>query len=119
MPDTFQTMWRLQPGPALLASRDRTSGEIAFPPLPPTSPLAPRHETIALATDGVVYSHTVIHPNPKSGQAPHALAYVVLPGPVRLFGRFVDGQRPRIGSRCRVVPHDVLGYAFETAGEGA
>ena len=81
--------------PALLASRERSSGELVFPPLPENSPLAARHELTAIETTGMVYSFSVIHPNPKTGQAPYALGYVDLPGPVRIFGRHRRGRQSR------------------------
>jgi uncharacterized OB-fold protein len=118
MSDTTPPIWSAGAEPVLLASRDRATGEIVFPPLPQASPLAPRHEPATIAPEGVVYSLTVVHPNPKSGLPPFALGYVDLPGPVRVFGRI--GGAPRIGARCRARPHAELGYVFETvSGEHA
>jgi uncharacterized OB-fold protein len=113
---TSQSLWSAGPEPALLASRDRSSGDIVFPPVPDASPLAPSHEPISIAPDGVVYSWSVIHPNPKSGQQPYALGYVDLHGPVRIFGR-IEG-RPAIGARCRARPDESFGYVFEITTQG-
>jgi len=114
---TSQSLWSSGPEPALLASRDRSSGEIVFPPVPDASPLAARHELIPIAPDGVVYSYSVIHPSPKSGQQPYALGYVDLRGPVRIFGR-IEG-RPTIGAHCRAKPDAGFGYVFELTAQGA
>jgi uncharacterized OB-fold protein len=102
-----------------MASRDVTTGEIVFPPLAAESPLAARHEPVALAAEGSVYSYTVIHPGARSGLAPHALAYVDLPGPVRIFGRLQIEGRPQIGAPCTVKPDSTYGYVFEAHSRGA
>ena len=114
---TSQSLWSSGSEPALLASRDRSSGEIVFPPVPDASPLGARHELISIAPEGEVYSYSVIHPNPKSGQQPYALGYVDLHGPVRIFGR-IEG-RPAIGARCRAKPDATFGYVFELTAQGA
>jgi uncharacterized OB-fold protein len=114
---TSQSLWSPGPEPALLTSRDRSSGEIVFPPVPDASPLAASHELTQIAPEGVVYSYSVIHPNPKSGQPPYALGYVDLRGPVRIFGR-IEG-RPSIGARCRARPDATFGYVFELTTQGA
>lgn len=106
-------LWRHVPEPALLASRDLDTGELVFPALSADSPLAARHETVPLAGVGEVYSFTVIHPSPKSGEAPYALGYVDLPGPVRLFGRLCGKARPAIGERYAARPDERFGYVFE------
>jgi uncharacterized OB-fold protein len=106
-------LWRTDPEPALLASRNLDTGELVFPALSADSPLAPRHETVPLAGVGEVYSFTVIHPSPKSGEAPYALGYVDLPGPVRLFGRLQGTARPVIGERYTQRHDAELGYVFE------
>jgi uncharacterized OB-fold protein len=106
-------LWRTDPEPALLASRNLDTGELVFPALSTDSPLAPRHETVPLAGAGEVYSFTVIHPSPKSGEAPYALGYVDLPGPVRLFGRLCGKPRPAIGDRYAARADERFGYVFE------
>ena len=115
-PRNFDPLWRRQSEPALLASRHRETGEIVFPPLPEASPIRRRYDTVELAPKGKVYSCTVVHPNPKSGQTPYALACVDLEGPARIFGRFRGGERPEIGDACAIVPDTVLGYVFARMG---
>ena len=110
-----ETLWSPGPQPSLLASRDLASGELVFPPIPANSPLAARHETTPIESIGVIYSHTVIYPNPKSGQAPYAVGYVDVPGPVRIFGRLEGARRPVIGERRRARIDAAYGYVFEPA----
>jgi uncharacterized OB-fold protein len=112
-------LWSTGPEPSLLASRDLASGELVFPPIPENSPLAARHETTPIADVGIVYSHSVIHPNPKSGQAPYAVGYVDLPGAVRIFGRLEGASRPVIGERRRARVDATYGYVFEAVDPGA
>jgi len=112
-------LWSTGPEPSLLASRDLASGELVFPPIPENSPLAARHETTPIANVGIVYSHSVIHPNPKSGQAPYAVGYVDLPGATRIFGRLDGASRPVIGERRRARVDATYGYVFERADQGA
>lgn len=97
----------------LLASRDRATGERVFPAVPDSSPLAVRHETLPVTGPGNVYSFTVIHPSPKSGQSPYALGYVDFAGPVRIFGRLVGKERPVIGDRYAPKFDASFGYIFE------
>ena len=113
MSEPSYPLWRHAPEPALLASRDLDSGELVFPALSADSPLAQQHETVPLVGVGEVYSFTVIHPSPKSGEAPYALGYVDLPGPVRLFGRLCGKPRPAIGDRYAARPDERFGYVFE------
>lgn len=112
MPELSYPLWSAAPEPALLASRDRATGELVFPALPPCSPLADRHETVSFEAVGEVYSYTVIHPGAKSGQAPYALGYVDFPGRVRIFGRLCGKQRPTIGERYAARADDAFGYVF-------
>lgn len=112
MPELSYPLWSTAPEPALLASRERAGGALVFPALPPASPLAGRHETVAVDAVGAVYSYTVIHPSAKSGEAPYALGYVDLPGPVRLFGRLCGKPRPAIGERYAARPDERFGYVF-------
>jgi uncharacterized OB-fold protein len=112
-------LWSTGPEPSLLASRDFASGELVFPPVPGNSPLAARHETTPITNVGVVYSYSVIHPNPKSGQAPYAVGYVDLPGATRIFGRLDGASRPVIGEPRRARVDATYGYVFEHADPGA
>jgi uncharacterized OB-fold protein len=112
------TLWSLGPAPALLASQDRTTGEIVFPAVPDQSPLADSHRLVRLEPLGAVYSFSVIHPSVKSGLSPYALGLVDLPGPVRIFGRLQGKDRPQIGDAYRVAPDATFGYVFHYAGPG-
>lgn len=88
----------------LLASVDEASGRYFFPPVPKSSPRVGRYKTVPLALQAVLYSHTTIYPNPKTGKAPFTLAYADFPERVRVLGRLKcrRGERPQIGSRLRV-----------------
>ena len=111
-------LWTDAPEPALLASRHRVTAELVFPALPDSSPLAAEHETVPVAGVGEIYSYTVIHPGPKSGESPYALGYVDLPGPVRIFGRLLGPELPAIGQRFAARPDERFGYVF-VAADGA
>jgi uncharacterized OB-fold protein len=89
---------------ALLASRELVSGHLFFPPIPASSPLAPRYETIALSGEAMLYSFTIIHPNKKANKPPFTLVYADFPENVRVFGRY-EGRpdaRPAIGGKLAV-----------------
>lgn len=109
---SLSNIWSADKPPRLLASRHQESAEIRFPPFPPGSSVASRQEVVALDGVGIVYSLSVIHPNPKSGAKPYALGYIDLPGPVRIFGR-IQGDAVQVGSRCEAVPDDEFGYQFK------
>ena len=113
-----QSLWTEGVPPRLQASRDLATGEIVFPAVPASSPLAARHEPVSIEPVGEVYSFTLIHPSHKSGLAPYALGYVDLPGPVRLFGRLQGQARPGIGERYECRPDGEFGYAFHHVGKG-
>lgn len=106
-------LWNSEPQPVLLASRDRGTDEWVFPAVPEASPLAARHATVPVTGVGAVYSFTVIHPSPKSGQPPYVLGYVDFPGPVRIFGRLQGKAQPAIGDRYIPRPDAEFGYVFE------
>lgn len=93
---------------SLLASRELASGHVFFPPIPASSPLAPRYETIALAERAVLYSFTIIHPNKKANRPPFTLVYADFPENVRVFGRYegAPGARPVIGEQLSVTIRD-------------
>lgn len=113
---SFSTpIWAATTPPSLRASRHRQNGEIFFPAVIDESPLSSQFEDALLDTEGQVYSFTIMHPSPKSGLSPFVLAYVDLPGPVRLFGRLVGSpERPVIGEKCRVIADDTYGYLFQS-----
>ena len=87
------------------------------------SPAAPRYEAAVLSARGRLYSFTVIHPNPKTGQKPFALVYADFPEGARVFGRLTlpEGARPVIGTRLEVVIETTAdgeaSYAFVPAPE--
>ncbi|WP_338586118.1 OB-fold domain-containing protein [Pseudomonas sp. MAG733B] len=108
-------VWAATTPPSLRASRHRRSGEIFFPAVIAESPLSAEFDDAVLDTEGQVYSFTIMHPSPKSGLPPFVLAYVDLPGPVRLFGRLIDSPaRPVIGEKCRVIADDTYGFLFQS-----
>ncbi|MCO4888360.1 OB-fold domain-containing protein [Cupriavidus sp. WGtm5] len=113
MSDQPYPLWSAEPVPHLLASRERATGAWIFPALPADSPLAEGHEAVAIAGTGTLYSYTVIHPAPKTGQPPYALGYVDFVGPVRIFGRLLGAARPVIGARYAPRHDAELGYVFE------
>lgn len=112
MSELAYPLWSVGAEPALLASRDRRRGDLVFPAIAEASPLRAEHDTVPVGAAGEVYSYTVIHPSPKSGEAPYALGLVDLPGPVRIFGRLCGTARPAIGQRYRAHPDDRFGYVF-------
>lgn len=107
-------LWAATIPPSLNASRHLASGDIFFPAVSVDSPLGDQFAPCEQAVDGELYSFTIIHPSAKSGQAPFALAYLNLPGPLRLFGRLQGVERPVVGQRCRIVPDDEYGFVFES-----
>ncbi|WP_458098202.1 Zn-ribbon domain-containing OB-fold protein [Roseomonas sp. WA12] len=109
-----------EPAVHLQASRDLRTGEGVFPAIPATSPSSSRYEALTLSDRAALYSFTVIHPNPKTGQVPFALVYADFPEKARVFGRLrlPEGQRPRIGMALRPVADATVGYAFIPAPEG-
>jgi uncharacterized protein len=101
------------------ASRDRRTGQCVFPRIPETSPAAPRYEPVELSERATLYSFTIIHPNPKTGQAPFPLVYADFPEAARVFGRLrlPEGQRPRIGMALVAVSDEAGQYVFTPAPE--
>lgn len=106
------TVWSEDQSSRLIASRDPNTGALRFPAFSSGSPLAGGQAVVTLEGTGTVYSHSVIHPNPKTGAQPFAVGYVDLPGPVRIFGR-IQGGEPRIGAACTAVSHPEFGYVFQ------
>ncbi|MGO4329085.1 Zn-ribbon domain-containing OB-fold protein [Cupriavidus sp. 2TAF22] len=113
-----QRLWS-QSGASLLASRERATGELVFPAFAPAAVLAAGHDDVDVGLFGTLYSFTVIHPNPKSGQAPYAVGYVDMRDqPVRIFGRVNGALPPSIGALCRAEPDQALGYVFSARAQG-
>jgi uncharacterized protein len=109
----------------LIGSRDLRNGKCVFPRIPQSSPSASRFATIDLSQRGLLYSFTVIHPNPKTGQKPFVLAYVDFPEGARAFGRLdlEPGARAEIGMAVEVRIENPAGtdtrYHFIPASEAA
>ncbi len=108
----------------LVGSQDLRSGKCVFPRIPQTSPSAPRFAAIDLSQRGLLYSFTVIHPNPRTGEKPFVLAYVDFPEGARAFGRLdlEPGASAEIGMEIEVhieKPAGVgaAGYRFIQASE--
>ena len=107
----------------LVGSKDLKTGKCIFPRIPETSPSAPRYSAIEISRRGVVYSFTIIHPNPKTGEKPFALVYVDFPEGARAFGRLNQppGERPTVGMTVDVhIEHSArngTSYHFERAQE--
>jgi uncharacterized protein len=110
-------------GRKLAASRNRITGQCVFPRLPEHSPAARRFEPVTLSAQAVLYSFTIIHPNPRTGQQPFALVYADFPEGARVFGRLAlpEGARPVIGTRLETViepsPDGEVRYSFIPAPE--
>lgn len=113
MSEAAYPLWSPGAEPRLVASRRLSTGELTFPAVPAASPLASQYEQVPVPAVGHVYSFTVIHPGPKSGEQPYALGYVDFPGPLRIFGRLTGTPRPQIGARYQARADDRFGYAFE------
>lgn len=88
--------------PALTASRHRETGHVFFPEIPANFPVAEEYEAVSLSPNAVLYSFTIVHPSPKSGQPPFTLAYADFPEGVRVMGRLTGETPPRIGAPIRV-----------------
>ena len=88
----------------LVASRDRMSGKCVFPRVPDRSPASSRYEPVELSPLATLYSFTVIHPNPKTGEKAFVAIYADFPESARVFGRLrlPDGARPVIGMRLEI-----------------
>ena len=86
----------------LPASRHRETGRVFFPRIPEGSPLADKYEAVTLSHTAKLYSFTVVHPGPKTGKSPFALAYADFPEGVRVFGRLEFDVRPAIGAALSV-----------------
>ena len=106
------SIWSNGSPPKLLASRDARTGALRFPPYAAGSVLSADPQPAPLPATGTLYSYTVIHPNPRSGEAPFALGYVDLQGPARIFGR-IRGDHVEVGARCEAVPDAQYGYVFQ------
>jgi len=117
MAPALDTLWTAGPPPALLASRNRENAEWDFPAVPHNSPRAADFDTVPVTGPGTLYSFTIIHPSPKSGQAAYALGYVDFDGPLRIFGRLSGDGRPRIGSTYAPAPDETFGYVFNPVQE--
>lgn len=107
-------------GVVLLGSRRRTSGQGIFPRIPSGSPVSDLYDDIDLTGAATLYSYTVIHPNPKTGQQPFVLAYVDYEQDARVFARLdCPPSAVRIGMMVEARPTDEtnVGFVFVPAGE--
>ena len=104
-------------GPHLIGGRRRADGKIVFP-LPQGAARA-HYETVALASEGLLWSWTVQRYRPKSppytgedgaeGFVPYAIGYVELPDQVIVESRLDFGAAsPRIGlpMRLEIIPYN-------------
>jgi uncharacterized OB-fold protein len=108
----------------LVGSRDLRTGKCVFPRIPEGSPSASRFATVDLSQQGLLYSFTVIHPNPKTGQKPFVVGYVDFPEGARAFGRLdiEPDARAEIGMAVEVHIENPAGdthYHFIPASEVA
>lgn len=107
----------------LMASRDKVSGQCIFPRIRDQSPAAPRYEPIELSNEAKLYSFTIIHPNPKTGEKPFVVVYADFPEGARVFGRLnlPSNRPPCIGMTLRVEGLGTLesadGYVFAPTDE--
>lgn len=89
----------------LSGSRHRETGHVFFPEIPETFPIANEYEALTLSMQAEIYSFTVVHPSPKSGQPPFAIAYADFPEGVRVMGRLVS-EAPAVGMPVTVEVED-------------
>lgn len=103
----------------LLASRNKSDGKGVFPRIPESSPAAHLYEDIELTGTGTLYSYTVMHPNPKTGQPSFVLALVDYSEDVRVLGRLsAKPETVEIGMRVAAKPTedpDGSSYCFVPA----
>jgi uncharacterized OB-fold protein len=113
--------------PRLRGSRCSACGTATFPIrefcAACNSDVLPEH--VPLATDGTIYSYTVIHQAPAGRKTPYALAYVDLADGVRVLAQ-VDGAQEalhigmpvslRIGQVGAVDGTALIGYTFAPSG---
>jgi uncharacterized OB-fold protein len=116
--------WRVEAGGGvrLLASCDQERGHYFFPPIPKSSPLAPRCKTVVLSGSAVLYSYTKIYPNSKTGKPPFTLVYADFVEGVRVFGKLKidNSEQAKIGDQLRVELEEQLdgntSYVFAVCG---
>jgi uncharacterized protein len=109
----------------LVGSRDISTGKCVFPCIPKTSPSASRFVDVDLSQRASVYSFTIIHPNPKTGEKSFVVTYVDFPEGARAFGRLdlKTAARPEIGMTVEVcieiLPNSGARYSFVAVHEAA
>lgn len=112
--DIVRNFWSSDVPPKLLGSKNLSSNEIIFPPLPADSPIAELYVLEELEPVGVLYTFTIIHPSSKSGLPPFSLGFINLQASkVRIFGRLIQEGRPNIGDSYRVYQDAEFGYVFK------
>jgi len=112
--EIVRNFWSSDTSPKLLGSKNLSSNEIIFPPLPDDSPIAQLYVLEKLEPIGVLYTFTIIHPSTKSGMPPFSLGFVDLQSSkARIFGRLVQEGRPNIGDLYRIDQDAEFGYVFK------
>jgi uncharacterized OB-fold protein len=112
--DIVRNFWSSDIPPKLLGSKNLSSNEIIFPPLPADSPIAQLYVLEELEPVGVLYTFTIIHPSAKSGLPPFSLGFINLQSSqARIFGRLVQEGRPNIGDLYRIEHDAEFGYVFK------
>lgn len=112
--DIVRNFWSSDIPPKLLGSKNLSSNEIIFPPLPADSPIAELYVLEELEPVGVLYTFTIIHPSSKSGLSPFSLGFINLQSSkARIFGRLMQDGRPNIGDLYRIDQDAEFGYVFK------
>lgn len=112
--DIVRNFWSSDIPPKLLGSKNLSSNEIIFPPLPADSPIAQLYVLEELEPVGALYTFTIIHPSSKSGLPPFALGFINLQSSkARIFGRLILEGRPNIGDLYRIDQDTEFGYVFK------
>lgn len=104
-----------------LASRSKSDGKGVFPRLPETSPARDLYEEAAVSGNGTLYSFTVMHPSPKTGEPPFVIGLVDYEGNTRVLGRIrCEPAAVKIGMLVRARAsgdEDAPSYFFEASEE--
>lgn len=115
-------------GPALLASRCRTCGQLLFPARPTCLNCTGTDvEPVRLSRDGTLYTYTTVSLPSEHFPPPYAIGWVELPEGVRVFSQLRGWEeRPlKTGMAMRLFletlwqedDREVTGYVFRPVGE--
>ncbi len=90
--------------PHLIGGRCRACGALSFPGAAVCAAcLSKEVETVHLASDGTLYSYSVVHQAPREWRVPYALGYVDLTDGVRVLAHIdVAASDISIGMRLRL-----------------